>query len=501
VTWLSSLEPSRPVYELVGELLDTFDDREFRILEGRKLTVPKETLDSLGTEFGLTRERIRQIEQYISAEIARWFTEVPEVASHSELIRRHVQRLCPLESLLEAQPALAEKIEFVELPSWFVFDQFDDTFESDGRWVAVPSLSDVWAQFEALFDEYVNDAGYVETDLVHNLLADWGSATPSQIVDWALEHGYRSLAGILVSPRIRSMNALAVAMLSHIGQPTAERELHQVVAPQASPRSFANQLAADDRLIRVGADRWALASWGGVEYRGIRDAILKLVDANGSASLAALIRDLPAEFDVSASSVRTYATSWPLETVGDTVRRATKPTTPNRPLHRGRGVTFVNGGSAYRLVVNLDNMRGSGFPIPSPLAGALGIQPGQVREFTPTDDEKAVTIRWKQAQPQVSSIRNNLLRLGANVGHVVALTFRDGVSNVETRGPLSVEPGQAIRQLLLLDDEIPLTTSSMAKALGLPEASSWEELLELAQLRRETELVTALTAVSNTGLI
>jgi hypothetical protein len=74
----------------------------------------------------------------------------------------------------------------------------------------------------------------------------------------------------------------------------------------------------------------------------------------------------------------------------------------------------------------------------------------------------------------------------------VAVTFKDGVSNVVRYGELRTEPGEAIRQLLLLDPAIPMTTASVATALGLKSTSSWQEILDLVQLRHENDLLAAI---------
>lgn len=484
--------PTDMVYELVEDFLTQFNERDLRILMGRKLEQPAKTLDALGAEFGITRERVRQLESLINRQMTAWFDNNDEVALHSMLIRKHVGKICTLESLLAKFPALTENINDLDLPSWYVFDQFDDSFESDGTWVTVPSLKEVAADFDDVFEAHVTEEGFIELDRLSELLEGWGSASITGITAWAQSRGYRVVGNLLVSPEIRSMNSLAVVALANLGVPASETDLHALVAADKSIRSFSNQLASDSRLIRAANAMWALASWGGTEYLGIRQEILRRVDENETVTLAELVAELPALYNVAASSVHTYATTWPLESVGGVVRRASKPVAPTRPLYRGKGVIFIDGGLAFRMVVNADNLRGSGFALPSPLAGALGVVQGGEREFMATGSEKPVRIRWKKMQPQASSIQPNLKQLGAKLGDVVALTFVDGRSNVVSFGPLTDEPGEAIRQLLLLTPTTPLTTAAIATALGLASTSTWAEILELVQLRHETELLAAI---------
>ena len=56
------LERDQQVRLLLGEALGTLSDRERRIVERRLLTEKPQTLESLGAEFGVSKERVRQLE-------------------------------------------------------------------------------------------------------------------------------------------------------------------------------------------------------------------------------------------------------------------------------------------------------------------------------------------------------------------------------------------------------------------------------------------------------
>lgn len=496
--WIEAELPLEPVFELLEFFLDELDLRSLRIIEGRILTVPKITLDALGEEYGLTRERIRQLESQLSANLTEWFTRDKDVQIHSEQIRKFTGKINTLEALLNVFPGLNEKINDLELPSWFVFDQFDDTFESDGTWVAVPSLSDVAQEFDQLFDEYSSEGGYLELEQLQLLISDWGNATFSELVQWAQSRDYQLVSTALVSPSIRSMNDLAFVALSLADQAVSSDELHKQAAADKSQRSFINALAFDPRMHRVGNDNWALIAWGGQEYVGIKQEILNKVDAHGSVSLAVLVADLPARFGISANSVRTYAASWPLQTRGDEVSRAVKPVTPTRPLHRSRRVYFVDGGLVYRVLVTSEHLRGSGFPLPSALAGALGAVAGEVKSFPVDGSETPFLIRWPGAQPQASSIRTLLIENDIEEGTEVALTFINGTVFVNEVSNVSASVDDRLRALCLMLPDSDVNRKTIAASLGLPTTSLWHEILDLANLRREQELIDALAEFTST---
>jgi hypothetical protein len=494
-SWVQPAGTPFSAKDFIASFVSELSDRDLRILVARKLSQPPVTLDAVGAEFGVTRERIRQLEGPLFAAVSEWFESNGDAMALSARIRQHVGKVGSLEALLASFPELASSVDELNLPTWFVFDQFDDSFESDGTWVAVPSIHEVGTEFDSLFDEFVRDEGYVELDELRSLLGTWGEQSFDVILDWAQTRGYSRIGGVMVSREVRSMNSLAVVALSLEGKPMPENELHKLVAPDRSLRSFSNQLASDPRAIRSGAGMWALKSWGGHEYAGIREEIIRRVDAGGLVLLSDLLAELPGKFSVAPSSVHTYATTWPLRTVHNVVSRATTPVAPARPVNRSRGVSFIDGGFAYRFAVSADHLRGSGFQFPAPLAGALGITQGSERTFEPTGAEKPVTVRWRQMQPQASSIRPNLIELDARLGDIVTITFVGNRSNVIDLGPLSDDPTEAIRQLLAMDDLAPVTSETVARALGLKASSPWHEIRNLALLRHEDDLLAAIDAL------
>ena len=73
--------------EILHQILDKFkqhlDDRELAILEQRIVSEEPSTLQSLGDYFGVSRERIRQIEKYIIADLRKFFkNQIPDFNSY-----------------------------------------------------------------------------------------------------------------------------------------------------------------------------------------------------------------------------------------------------------------------------------------------------------------------------------------------------------------------------------------------------------------------------------
>ncbi|MCO5060346.1 MAG: sigma-70 family RNA polymerase sigma factor, partial [Rhizobiaceae bacterium] len=77
---------------MLGEALDVLNDRERRIFEARRLSEDPMTLEELSSEFGISRERVRQIE-------VRAFEKVQDAVKAAA--KRQAQAL----RTIDAQPA------------------------------------------------------------------------------------------------------------------------------------------------------------------------------------------------------------------------------------------------------------------------------------------------------------------------------------------------------------------------------------------------------------
>lgn len=83
-TTLSRTEVSSLVRERVEEALTRFDQREQVIVRERLLGTQKRTLSDLGQQLGLSRERVRQLEQRIKGKLRRTLADLAPQESYLE---------------------------------------------------------------------------------------------------------------------------------------------------------------------------------------------------------------------------------------------------------------------------------------------------------------------------------------------------------------------------------------------------------------------------------
>lgn len=462
------------------------DDRELEILRARILSDQPVTLDALGGTFGVTRERIRQLEVLLRNRIAEWMATGTELDLHARAIRQRIGGLNRLDRLVRQLPGLAEQVDAVVLPAWFVIDKFDDAFESDGVWVAEPSLAAVRTEFTQQLTLATSEHGVLSAFDVDSVAESWSSLTPADSGEWLAELGFEPIGEHWFAPRLRSIQDRAAAFLSIEGEPRLDTEIQAGIAPDRALGSIKNALKVDPRLARVDRKSWALTEWNLREYGGLRKEMERRVLENGPIPLEELVAELTEAFAISASSIETYAYSWPFDVIRGHVVLTDKPPVPRRTLTKTKHLYKHGDHWAYRVIVTEDHLRGSGFPIPVALAVELDLQAGGVR--TLKCDVGTVVAAWR-AQPHLGSIREQVQDLGCKAGDQVMIRGRDGSVSFTRITPLPLEQERAVRALVGFLGGRSLSLSHLAAAVALPAGATWADIRGVFDGRGEQDIV------------
>lgn len=413
-----------PSYALLESFINELTNREIQILIGRVLKDKPDSLELIGEEFGITRERVRQLESKLLTNLRDWFSTDALILGFSKDFNARIGNLILLEDLLRDFPELTKEVSSLGLPTWYVFDKFDDSFESDGKWVASPSMSQVAQSFDSLFDQSKSSENFLDFDEFQRLITSWTDTEVENIVEWCLSRGYLICDKIIIGPANHTLLSVSHALLASRTLPISTDELWNLIPLARSMRSLANQLGDDERFARVGPNLWALKKNTESEYKSIRDELEKSIKDNGPTHIQILEDELESKFGVSKASVRTYANNWPFQIVNDIVDFAETNTSSGRDFSRTKRSYYLSDSKfAIRSVVSTDHLRGSGFAIPSGLAAKLGVQPGTERIFKHHETGSELSLRWPGLQPQMSSIRKPMNMLGAEVGDQFKLIF------------------------------------------------------------------------------
>ena len=279
--------------------LDAASDTERTIIKHRLLRTPPTTLEVVGSQVGVTRERIRQvqasIERKIHAALGRGLRIIAAtlkeplggVVSQSELEGR-------IEQLLPDEESLATGIFRKALLNDMGFT-LDNGVYFDAR--AMEQLERIRASIRG----FVDDVGLVDEQ---RLVASLPSEEWRQWWPWVRERcGLHNLFGFL---GIRDTGkARAKAALISIGRPATREEIARVCG--FGENKTGSHLSVIPSVVKADKDRWGLKDWVDDEYDGIVGEIIQRIEEDGGATTTErLLTELPDKFGVNPMSVRAY---------------------------------------------------------------------------------------------------------------------------------------------------------------------------------------------------
>ena len=397
--------PSLPalVASRLRKTLDAASERQHTIIRSRLIQVPPATLQVVGSECGVTRERIRQIQTKFEWKIKAalgWELRViastvkdqldPMVAEDD--LERRIEEVVPHEPPMVyalLRKALISSMGFTLSKGVYVDDR------------AMRVLEIVSTRARALAD----DAGLVhEERLIEKLPGEeWRRFWP-----WLRERsGLHSLYGMLA---VRdSAKARTKAALLSIERPATREEIGSVCGYDKS--RVGAYLSNVPSVIRADKERWGLREWIDDEYDGIVGEIVQRIEEDGGATTTKrLLKELPSKFNVSPASVRAYMQTPRFEVLGDSISLASTSAVQLRHLDDVIHGRDDNGAPYWTFVVESRYLEGySVVGVPPEFAKALGCNP---------DSDLGVRIENLATCRELSLIWRLTSMTGASLGYL-----------------------------------------------------------------------------------
>lgn len=476
---LNEVQADRDAASVFNDGLVTLGHRAVQILAKRLFADDPTTLDQLGIELGVTRERVRQLEAKARAAMFSLLTEGGDLEKVATSARELIGTVRPLSDLLIIMPALMRTVELAGQPAWRVIDRLDDAYEIEDGWCVAPTLQAAQEVTHTQLQERADRYGVVtvgDLDLVQSSDPD---ALPDVTKQWLTACGY-IIDGELVLTRTRSVGDYAAAVLSISGTPLTSQEIIDRFAFERHAGTLRNAMSLDERFERVDRDRWALTEWGMDAYAGIRTKIREQVaQSGGRVKLNELIEFITGRYSVSASSVAAYASAPPFEMRDGIVQLAGANRNIRKTPERTRRLFRCAQGWAYRVRISVDHLRGSGSVAPIAVASILGLQYGETRQLSTTLGPQA--IAWTGSQPQFGTIRRFLMACDVEAGTDAFLVIGDD-------GSFAFEPARELKGDPLQD------ALSLAGASATTDAQEACGLLAAAVGLSQTTPVTSIIA-------
>lgn len=497
--------------QIADYVVQDLDPRERQILIQRLAADDPKTLDALGAEFGITRERIRQIEKGIRLKIRdySWLGLCMESVGRNEWLM-HIEQL---ESLLPAwfTPAEISTAPEPHMPSPFQLLRAAGALQvTDGVWVTCqieegpdgdPSIPDDLGEDIA--------SGLVMQRDAEERLGDLG-LDPAYLPQWFDDHGFYVRHG-RVRPSNEKLEEFLVAELRELGYPASKDRIAKWVDGYWSAKSAFNLVQNDARFTRVDNDLYALAEWGLRGYTSIRDSIADLIAEQGPIPLDRVVETLTSWYDVKPGSVRQYASAAPFSVRDGVVAfaghstafaRGVPPTIDDLTQARQRRHWFrTPDGYSFRIHINDDHLRGSGWPTSLMAAVVAGVADGDEwqMDFTECPGRGKVTRRFGQ-QAAFGSIRPGLLALDAQLGDIAFIDFvgePGEVTAVDLRvipaGAMPSDPFDLALTLVGADLHSVDPQRAVEQALEVESADFAGELVTIAKARNDQALADALS--------
>lgn len=290
--------------KVVKRLLSVLPERSKDILTlrfGLGKSTRQSTLEAIGQEYGITRERVRQIENHALDSIRKSDVLLEEEGAFAELkdIIEGLGCVVAEEDLLEAisdTRSIQNHVHFLlVLGDFFVHEKETDDFRR--RWYTDRALAEQVEQaLTKLYTEVQTQDILQEADLMErflNELQDLSEQYKNEVVlkRWLamfkrLDSNPLGEWGSVDSPSIRAKGVRDYAYLAmkRHGSPMHFSEVADAIAELFNRRAHSatchNELIKDNRFVLVGRGLYALREWGYKEGI-VRDVIVEILKKHG----------------------------------------------------------------------------------------------------------------------------------------------------------------------------------------------------------------------------
>ncbi len=437
--------PQHP-YEVLDEWAKQMDPRSRTIFLARVSGHPqtKLTLEALAAEFGVTRERIRQVEVKIRRSLETFLSSdvAAPIRWRAETLRQELNVAAPIDTVahLLRAPSGCNDYRAILLEMAGPYDHEQEWYTLRSAQASDPT-SNILTQ--------ADDAGRINGEFASSRLTDWGLHAAFHN-EWLTRDGsVRLFGGQLVLWGTSIADRLMFA-LADIGRPATVDEMVNHVGENRSRYSISNALADDPRLLRVSRTQWGLASWGLPEYSGVADAMRSMLQESGEViSVEDVVRRMGRTFGVAESTTLAYCNAPMFVVEGEFLRLRDHDSEPfiygSDSLQRTPGVFCLGSMRLARLFkVNSDILRGSGTTLTHAAGALLGIEVNAHLSFNNQHGDR-VDITFPESSligPTFGSIRRIAERLSAKEGQCLTLiidrsdmTVTGQVTDLSNRSP------------------------------------------------------------------
>ena len=466
-------------------------DRDRLVLTERIYALHPRTQSEVAELLGSSRERVTQIDRSLRRRLASVVGTTPPLAEVSTAIHRATAPIADAVRLVADVPIAGALVGVDDAPCWRVVARASGLRTTED-WIIRGTLRAVAELTKTVADGAADTGGLVPVDAVAAGL----SLTPASGARWLRRTGYAVLGDHAIA-MTSSTGDVVAAVLGESGAPLTFDEIVDAMRPiPRAQASIRNAITSDARIVKTDRTRYGLAEWGLRRYEPVHlqiDTILS--DHDGAAPIDDVIATIQGRHDVSDTTIRAYAGAGEFQIRDGIVTRRERPHRPRRTPGRTRGLYREDDVVHWSTRITPAQCRGTGFNIPSALAGLLGIGPGSPVTLETALGTQAFT--WASVQARSGSIKRFIDELELEPGAPVFLDFgphtfairraehatASSAADILTR--IGRRPARLTRTRLI---------QVLAESLWLPSKSGIDEVVDLLGRRRETDLADRVAA-------
>ncbi|WP_419919074.1 sigma factor-like helix-turn-helix DNA-binding protein [Candidatus Poriferisocius sp.] len=405
---VGELSISKKIIEAFRVTLKSLDSRDSIILKKRILCSEPLTLEEVGEEANVTRERIRQLETQVKsrlnhpsetgAAINCWISILTEdlriqlgpIASRVEF-EKYISATFPIET----QSSDEDRV-ITEMARYLLIEDSDYTLK--GEVFLSKNASEIVTVITEAAKSLADDVGIIDEYKLKAHLPDevWELHWDQLIAQCSFGRvcGYLTLRN--------TQKALVKAALLSIGRPATKKEIGKLIG--LDPDRISSQLSNISSISRADKTRWGLKDWIDDEYEGISAEIIQRINEDGGATrLERLLEELPRLFEVSQSSVHTYTKTPRFQINDGYVSLADTSSIKLRPLEDVIHGHTPDGRLFWSFTVEARYFEGYSLTdLPSEIAKALGCGPDERGVRVPISFPEScapVSVSWPLTSP------------------------------------------------------------------------------------------------------
>ncbi len=380
---------------MYDELLLSLSERQLEITIKRIHAGHPETLEELGERFGITRERVRQIEAKIQRRFAYIFRK-RIIKIQTSALRIIIGKVLSYNFARRLSRTLVSSSRFPD-QALVALLQLTGPYELIENWLV---RKDVLKKIEQLRSNLINQADRIGR--IDPLLIDREMVGLFRNDDDRNEFilDYLKFEKIYDEWVIRdSQRAKVFLSLYKIGKPATKEEIAKHAGID-NPVRVSSYLASVNFICRADKEKWAFIEWVDDPYDGIVGEIEQRINEDGGrTTVERLMEEIPRQFGVAETSVRAYLTV-PLFVINDGyVRYATQEEMDSIWFGHAKDISnayqLEDGAWAVKLSIEERFFNGYSAAIPAAIASACGLKIGDSLLVPVAGTEYTVSLIWR----------------------------------------------------------------------------------------------------------